>query len=122
MCQRDPIFIMELNSRRIDQPIGKFKWDEDGRIRVIRGFFVSIKANKNTVWKEFPKDKKHWLYDPEYIDENGYDMNYFHETEYYLSEREMNGFIQDNYGIDHYETIGKYAYMLADCMEMMKGL
>lgn len=114
------IYIMEINSMRIDQPIGRFKWNTDGSIKVIRKFFISIKDNYRTIWKEFQKeDKNHWLYDPDDKDEDGYDNNFFHESEYLLDEREMNGFISDNGGIDHYVSIGQYAYMLSDCMSMM---
>lgn len=117
------ITIWEINADKMDH-IGKIKWNPDGSVKTIRGFYCAINESKKrgiaTVWKEFPKDRKHWLYNPKLFDEDGYDQNFFHDNEYYLSEREMNGFISDNGGIDHYLTIGQYAYMMADCLALAK--
>lgn len=54
-----------------------------------------------------------WMFDP---DE---DYNYFDENDFYLSEREMNIFINDNYGIDEYRTFSVPYYMMADTMMIM---
>lgn len=99
------IIIWGINSNKADY-VGKIKWNHDGSIKAIRGFFCSIKSNDSTVWKEFPKDDKHWMFAAR--------KNPSAKNDYYLSEREMNGFISDNGGIDYYNTIERYEHMMSD--------
>lgn len=112
------IVIHEINANKNDY-IGKIKWNPDGSVKVIRGFFCTIIPSRKTVGlEEFKKDRNIWLYNPKvpFVD------NFFHENDYYLKERMMNEFISDNGDVDHYATVTKFAYMMSDVMSMMDDM
>lgn len=108
------IIIQDLGLRSIDQPISKIKWNPDGSMKVMRRFFVTIVESPRSVMKYIPKNKNHWLYEPES------NYNFFNENDYYLTERELNEFISDNDDVDIYETCCVHEYMLADMEDMYK--